>query len=213
MLTPPSTAATSRIISIATTQVPSCCIAVLNSPAFAIAMYTAAANVAYLARRANVRNIRKRDIWSYRTTKIEGTPWTLYGISLVAWQAYALFLFPFVEPLARLLGYVSFMYDYPNARGFGYILEPLRVQDLSMAKRTKSQIRLDWHAFNVNVGKIGRDGYRHPPSVSWNLPHLDAPRWGVKHWPWRRRSGAVVSASLSRFRCDDILESEEEDVG
>ena len=213
MLTPPSTAATSRIISIATTQVPSCCIAVLNSPAFAIAMYTAAANVAYLARRANVRNIRKRDIWSYRTTKIEGTPWTLYGISLVAWQAYALFLFPFVEPLARLFGYVSFMYDYPNARGFGYILEPLRVQDLSMAKRTKSQIRLDWHAFNVNVGKIGRDGYRHPPSVSWNLPHLDAPRWGVKHWPWRRRSGAVVSASLSRFRCDDILESEEEDVG
>ncbi len=92
-----------------------------------------------------IRGIRKHDIWAYRTNRIKGMPWTLFGTSLVAWQAFVLVLFLLVEPLARLFGYVSFMYDYLNARGFGYILESLVVQDLSMGKRTKSQIRLDWH--------------------------------------------------------------------
>eukprot|EP00814_Leptocylindrus_danicus_P012063 CAMPEP_0116013676 /NCGR_PEP_ID=MMETSP0321-20121206/5859_1 /TAXON_ID=163516 /ORGANISM="Leptocylindrus danicus var. danicus, Strain B650" /LENGTH=67 /DNA_ID=CAMNT_0003483253 /DNA_START=286 /DNA_END=489 /DNA_ORIENTATION=- len=56
-----------------------------------------------------------------------------------------------------------------------------------MSKRAKRQIRLDWHRFSVNVGNVGRDGYRHPPSVELNLPHLDVPAKGWKHWPWRRR--------------------------
>ena len=67
------------------------------------------------------------------------------------------------------------------------IFEPLSAQSLKQSKRTKHQIRLDWHRFKVNVGERGRDGYRHPPSVEWNLPHVDIPRRGMKHWPWRRK--------------------------
>uniref|UniRef100_A0A7S1D345 Uncharacterized protein n=1 Tax=Cyclophora tenuis TaxID=216820 RepID=A0A7S1D345_CYCTE len=92
-----------------------------------------------------------------------------------------------------------FMYAYPNAHGFGYILEPLRLRGASVSKRTKNQIRLDWHRFNVNVGMVGRDGFRHPPSVERNLPHLDIPQLGLKHWPWRRRSLASrVSKTWAR---------------
>jgi hypothetical protein len=160
--------------------------AILQHPAVTTTLYMVTANIVYLARRAHLRHVRKRDIWVYRTTRNEGVTWRLYAVALLAWQIFVA-VFPVVEPLARLFGFVSFMYDYPNAHGFGYILEPLAVQPLSMSQRTRQQIRLDWHAFSMNVGQVGRDGYRHPPSVKRNLPHLDAPRWGIKHWPWRRR--------------------------
>ena len=215
MLTPP-TAASGLVISTASLPLLSpppppplsLCRAVLRNPAVAAALYVAAANVAYVARRARIRRIRKRDIWAYRTTKVDGTPWALYGTSILAWQAFVLLLYPVVEPLARLFGHVSFMYDYPNARGVGYILEPLEVQHLSMSKRTRGQIRLDWHAFSVNVGRVGRDGHRHPPSVSRNLPHIDAPRWGVRHWPWRRREGTGQVPARPRGGGEKILDSD-----
>ena len=41
--------------------------------------------------------------------------------------------------------------------------------------------------FKIHIGGIGRDGYRHPPSIVTNLPHLDIPKKGLKHWPWRRK--------------------------
>ena len=61
------------------------------------------------------------------------------------------------------------------------------MQHMTQSKRVKHQIRCDWHRFNVNVGGIGRDGYRHPPSITKNLPHIDIPKRKMKHWPWRRK--------------------------
>jgi len=66
-------------------------------------------------------------------------------------------------------------------------LEPRNVQHLRQAERAKHQIRIDWHRFDLNIGNIGRQGYRHPPAVSMNLPHIDMPKKGMKHWPWRRK--------------------------
>ena len=128
----------------------------------------------------------KRKLLKIRITREEGVSWPLYFVIIAVWQLFVS-LFPFVEPIARVFGMVSFFYSYPNAGGVGLLLEPVSVQHLKMNKRSKKQIRFDWHRFKVNVGNVGRDGFRHPPCVEKNLPHIDMPSKGLKHWPWRRR--------------------------
>lgn len=148
-------------------------------------VYMISANILYLARRANLRKVSMRTILHYRTEREPGVTIPMYIKFLIAWQSFVL-VFPLLEPLARLcLGCCCLFYSYPNADGFGFILEPVNIQQLPLTKRSKQQIRLDWHRFSVNVGAVGRDGYRHPPSREINRPHIDAPQWGVKHWPWR----------------------------
>ena len=149
-------------------------------------LYMTAANLIYLARRSHLRKMSKRQLLQIRLTQEPGVSNQLYVIILLTWQIFVA-IFPIVEILARLCGKVSFFYSYPNAHGLGFILEPLHVQHLKMNKRVREQIRLDWHRFSVNVGGVGRDGFRHPPSREMNMLHLDIPKKGMKHWPWRRR--------------------------
>ena len=123
----------------------------------------------------------------YRIDKEPGVSIPRYCSFLFAWQCVVV-IFPIVEPIMKILfNYCCFYFSYPNAHGFGFIVEPIQCQHLPLSKRSKQQIRLDWHRFSVNIGNVGRDGYRHPPSVMMNRPHIDAPQWGIKHWPWRRR--------------------------
>lgn len=152
-----------------------------------LTIYCLVANIIYLLRRSCVRNMPKRKLLQIRMTRENGVTIPLYITNLIAWQLFVNFIFPMLEPTSRVFGYVSFYYFYPNANGLGIVFEPLSVQDQPMSKRAKHQIRLDWHRFSVNVGNVGRDGYRHPPSVERNLPHLDVPQLGWKHWPWRRK--------------------------
>mmetsp|Transcript_31483 Transcript_31483/g.70507 ORF Transcript_31483/g.70507 Transcript_31483/m.70507 type:complete len:218 (+) Transcript_31483:223-876(+) len=149
--------------------------------------YVGVINLLYITRRSCVRDMSKRKLFRIRITREDGVSTRFYLTNLLAWQLFVTFVWPVSEPLSRILGYVSFYYSYPNASGVGMIFEPINVQHLSMAKRTKKQLRVDWHQFAYNIGDIGREGYRHPPSVTRNLPHLDAPSHGMKHWPWRRR--------------------------
>lgn len=148
--------------------------------------YMTMSNLLYLFRRANLRRTTPYDILRIRTTLEHGVSLQLFAIYLVVWQLLVM-VFPLSESAARLCGHASFFYSYPNARGGGYILEPLAVQHLPGNQRAKEQFRLDWHRFKYNVGNIGRDGYRHPPAVQRNLPHFDCPRKQIKHWPWRRK--------------------------
>ena len=148
--------------------------------------YATVTNILYLSRRSNLRRMTKRQLWKIRTTREAGVSLRLFLVMILSWQAFVL-VFPLVEPVARCFSHVSFFYSYPNAGGVGIILEPTNVQHLNANKRAKKQIRFDWHRFSVNVGGIGRDGYRHPPSICINRPHLDIPKLGLKHWPWRRR--------------------------
>lgn len=143
-------------------------------------------NLAYLARRATLRKTTMWGIFQIRTVRERGVSWPMFAVFLAAWQLFVAF-FPFTESFARLCGYASFFYSYPNANGGGYILEPLWIQQAPASKRTKEQLRLDWHRFKYNVGDVGRDGFRHPPTLQRNLPHIDLPRKGLKHWPWRRK--------------------------
>lgn len=149
--------------------------------------YIVGANLLYLARRAYLRKMTIGQLWKIRTTREHGVSLPLYLTFLVVWQTLVI-SFPLIEPVVRL-GWdrVCFFYSYPNATGCGIIVEPRSVQHLKQSKRAKHQVRLDWHRFSLNIGNVGREGYRHPPSVERNLPHIDYPRRGLKHWPWRRR--------------------------
>ena len=149
--------------------------------------YILITNAIYLQRRSHLRKMTKRRLLQIRTTREEGVNIGLHVTNILAWQVFVTSIFPILEPLSRMCGFVSFYYFYPNANGCGIIFEPLSVQHLPMKKRQRSQLRLDWHKFSFNVGKIGRDGFRHPPSVQRNLPHIDAPLLQMKHWPWRRK--------------------------
>lgn len=145
------------------------------------------ANILYLGRRANIRNVSMGTMLRYRTQREPGVTFPMHLVFLLAWQSFVV-TFPVLEPLARFcLGCCCLFYSYPNANGCGVILEPLNVQHLPLSQRSKHQVRLDWHRFSINVGPVGRDGYRHPPSRDVNRPHIDAPQLGIKHWPWKRR--------------------------
>ena len=162
-----------------------------SSPSFvasttAAVTYMVCANTLYLARRSYLRKMTMKEIWKIRTTREEGVSQQLFCILILTWQAFVA-IFPIAESIAKLYGYASFFYSYPNASGCGIILEPLHVQELQSAQRAKEQIRFDWHRFTVNIGNVGRDGYRHPPSITRNLPHIDIPKKKMKHWPWRRK--------------------------
>ena len=161
--------------------------------ALVVLSYILIANTIYLQRRSHLRKMTKIKLLHIRTTRGEGVDLGLYVTNIFAWQVFVTTFFPILEPLSRLCGFVSFYYFYPNANGCGVIFEPLSVQHLTMKKRQRSQLRLDWHKFTVNVGHIGRDGYRHPPTVVRNVPHLDVPRLQLKHWPWRRKHHGKIS--------------------
>lgn len=181
-----------------------------------LAAYSIFANLLYLARRAHLRQMTMRELWKIRTTREEGVSRLLFGGMIVAWQMLVL-VFPIVEPCLRFSsswmrlcrsssllqkptslpsvypknteqpGWTIFFYSYPKAQGGGYILEPLACQHLGANQRAKQQIRFDWHSFKYNVGPIGRDGFRHPPAIERNLPHIDIPRYQMRHWPWRKQ--------------------------
>jgi hypothetical protein len=157
-----------------------------HTPILAASAYVFLTNVFYLARRAKLRRVSMLKILRWRTEREPGFSLAMFVVCLLAWQTVVM-IFPVTESLARSFGYTSFFYSYPNANGGGYVFEPLAVQDLPGNNRTREQVRLDWHKFKFNVGDIGRDGFRHPPAIEMNLPHIDSPKKGIKHWPWRRR--------------------------
>jgi hypothetical protein len=174
-----------------------------TSPILAASTYMFLSNVFYLARRAK---LRKRSMWNIlqtRITKEPGLSLGMFVLCFVAWQTLVM-SYPVTESVARSFGYTLFFYSYPNANGGGYILEPLAVQDLPSNKRTRAQMRLDWHKFKFNVGNIGRDGFQHPPTMEKNLPHIDVPQRGIKHWPWRRRRRHATIPRTGGARLDSL---------
>jgi hypothetical protein len=180
-----------------------------HHPFVVIISYMILSNMLYLARRAHLRRMTMRDIWRIRTTRELGISRSLFGALILAWQLLVA-LYPWIEPIAWKCGYACFFYTYPKAKGGGYILEPLSCQRLASNLRTRQQVRFDWHRFKYNVGAIGRDGYRHPPTIQRNLPHFDVPQRQVKHWPWRRRHFHPLASSSKNPTTIDTDDAKEE---
>jgi len=156
-----------------------------------IACYMAAANVTYLARRSVLHRKAPIDILRAHLLR-DGMSWFLFAVCILSWQAFAA-VYPFLEAVCRVNNRASFFFYYPKASGVGLIMEPIEVVGLPYSKRRKKQIRLDWHRFSLNVGPVSRNGFRHPPSLLLNLPHIDIPERNVKHWPWRKGQESPVT--------------------
>ena len=112
----------------------------------------------------------------------------LHAAHVGAWTLCFLPVYPALELSLFPLGLASFYFYYPKARGAGIVVDS-RERRRAGARGTAAQVlRLDWHRFEINVGKAypPPNTGRHPPAVTYNLPHLDLPTFGVRHWPWRQ---------------------------
>ena len=107
-------------------------------------------------------------------------------------------VYPLLEAALYPCDLAAFYFYYPKARGAGLVVDS-RARRRGGARGSKAQVlRLDWHRFELNVGKRypPPNPGRHPPSVLFNLPHLDLPQCGVRHWPWRQHTDAVERLGL-----------------
>lgn len=91
----------------------------LQNRALARTVYFLLANTIYICRRSNIRNMSKRKLLRIRLDREDGVSLPLYLTNILAWQMFVNFVFPLLELVSRLFGYVSFYYFYPNARGCG----------------------------------------------------------------------------------------------
>jgi hypothetical protein len=82
----------------------------------------------------------------------------------------------------------------PKARGSGLVIDSRALRRSGKRGNAAQVFRLDWHSFHLNVGQAYPPPHtgRHPPKVSCNLPHVDLPTRGVRHWPWRQHTGRLL---------------------
>jgi len=91
----------------------------------------------------------------------------------------------------------------PNANGCGLLVEQIAPAGSRRPGTAAQFLRVDWHRFRANVGRPGRPYEhggvsRHPPAVDLNLPHLDFPHHGIRHWPWRQHSAWLLPRLIRR---------------
>ena len=91
----------------------------------------------------------------------------------------------------------------PNANGCGLLVEQIAPAGSRRPGTAAQFLRVDWHRFRANVGRPGRSYEhggvsRHPPAVDLNLPHLDFPHHGIRHWPWRQHSAWLLPRLIRR---------------
>ena len=109
-----------------------------------------------------------------------------------------LLLFTPIYPLLELLLYpfdlAAFYFYYPKARGAGLVIDSRKLRRAGRYGNGSQVFRLDWHRFDLNVGKPypPPNPGRHPPSARCNLPHVDLPQRSVRHWPWRQHTAALL---------------------
>ena len=138
------------------------------------------------------RHLKYEDDWHLPS----GTP--LHGrLMHLGHVAGWLFIFQPVYPLLEALLYpfdlAAFWFYYPKARGSGLVIDGCALRRNGKRGNAAQVFRLDWHRFDVNVGRAyPPPGGRHPPSVTCNLPHIDLPQRGVRHWPWRQHTRRLI---------------------
>lgn len=97
-----------------------------SSPTISIPAYCFVANFIYICRRSSIRNMSKRKLLKIRLTREEDVSLKLYITNVLTWQLFVTLVYPLLEPMSRLFGYVSFYYFYPNASGMGKFVCRLR---------------------------------------------------------------------------------------
>jgi len=103
-------------------------------------------------------------------------------------------IYPLLEVILFPFDKSAFWFYYPRARGSGLVIDSRMLRRAGKRGNAAQTLRLDFHRFEINVGKPypPPNTGRHPPSVLCNLPHLDLPQRGVRHWPWRQHTGWLM---------------------
>lgn len=121
-------------------------------------------------------------------------------LRVAAWLLLFQPVYPILECVLYPLDRAAFFFYYPRARGCGLVIDS-RARRRNGERGAAAQVfRLDWHQFHLNTGKAypPPNTGRHPPSVRFNLPHVDLPQRSVRHWPWRQHTDALLLPWLPR---------------
>ena len=139
------------------------------------------------------RHIQYEDEWHMPNKPVlQGRLWHLAHVS--AWILLFQPVYPIIEMALYPWDLAAFWFYYPSARGAGLVIESRELRRRGKRGSRAQVFRLDWHRFELNVGKAypPPNTGRHPPSVLCNLPHVDLPQRSVRHWPWRQHTGRLM---------------------
>jgi hypothetical protein len=113
---------------------------------------------------------------------------------VTAWLLLFQPLYPVLEVCLFPFDMAAFWFYYPSANGSGLIIDSRALRRSGKRGNAAQCFRLDWHRFGINVGAAypPPNTGRHPPKVECNLPHIDLPQRGVRHWPWRQHTETLI---------------------
>ena len=113
---------------------------------------------------------------------------------VAAWLLLFQPIYPLLECALFPCDMAAFWFYYPRANGCGLVIDSRARRRAGKRGNAAQCFRLDWHRFDLNVGKAYPPPHqgRHPPSMSFNLPHIDLPQHSVRHWPWRQHTDSLV---------------------
>ena len=138
------------------------------------------------------RHLAYENDWNTAARPLEGR--MLHLLHVAIWLGVFTPVYPVLEAALYPFDLAAFWFYYPKARGCGLVIDSRKLRR-SGARGNRAQVfRLDWHRFDLNVGKaypLPNKG-RHPPSVVCNLPHIDLPQHSLRHWPWRQHTSALM---------------------
>jgi hypothetical protein len=139
------------------------------------------------------RHIQYEDEWHMPNKPVlQGRLWHLAHIG--AWILFFQPIYPILEMALYPWDLAAFWFYYPSARGAGLVIDSRELRRRGKRGSRAQVFRLDWHRFELNVGKAypPPNTGRHPPSILCNLPHVDLPQRSVRHWPWRQHTGRLM---------------------
>ena len=122
----------------------------------------------------------------------------LHLAHVAAWLLLFQPIYPLLECALFPCDMAAFWFYYPRANGCGLVIDSCARRRAGKRGNAAQCFRLDWHRFDLNVGKAYPPPHngRHPPSLSFNLPHIDLPQNSVRHWPWRQHTDSLVMPFL-----------------
>ncbi|EKX40437.1 hypothetical protein GUITHDRAFT_142753 [Guillardia theta CCMP2712] len=102
----------------------------------------------------------------------------------MGWLVFLLVYIP-LQCTLDLFGFAALYYYYPAAYGAGVLIERM-TKAPGLSKEKVQIVRLDWHRFKLCVEQQTKQGRWCGSALYVNLPHIDIPSTGLKHWPWKQ---------------------------
>lgn len=152
------------------------------------------------------RRGRLHDLDAMEVLRRHLDPHPHFGIVFAGWVAFLALYAPVQLILEAFFDCAVYYYAYPCARGAGLLVEKKTAPCTS--KVEKQLLRVDWHRFKLCVTGKAKTGRWVGHSIVVNLPHIDVPSTGVKHWPWKQND--ALRLILKRLHLSEEQRLEEQ---